>query len=47
MRFHAHILSFFVKLNKKGFKSLSQNTKNMAQVEGLEAHKLSVQIREE
>ena len=36
-----------VKLNKKGFKSLSQNTKNMAQVEGLEAHKLSVQIREE
>lgn len=36
-----------IKINKKGFKKLSNKTKKMAQVEGLYAHKLSVQIRED
>ena len=36
-----------IKVNKKGFNALSAHTKKMAEVEGLMAHKLSVQIRED
>ena len=34
-----------IEINKKGFKSLSNSTEQMAEVEGLYGHKLSVQIR--
>jgi len=36
-----------VAVNRKGFNSLSNDVKTMAEVEGLEAHKLAVQIRED
>ena len=35
-----------INVSKKGFNLLSLHTKNMAEVEGLDAHKLSIQIRE-
>ena len=34
-------------INKKGFKTLSEDTKKMAEVEDLIGHKLSVQIRQD
>ena len=35
-----------VEINQKSFNSLKQDTENMADIEGLEAHKLSVKIRQ-
>ncbi len=35
-----------VQMNYKSFKILKQDTENMAEIEGLEAHKLSVKIRQ-
>tara|TARA_Y100000590_G_scaffold104834_2_gene119282 strand:+ start:10679 stop:11965 length:1287 start_codon:yes stop_codon:yes gene_type:complete len=37
----------YTKINKNGFRKLYKQTKNMAEIEGLEAHKLSIQIRED
>ncbi len=38
--------SSLVKINSKSFESLKEHAKNMAGVEGLEAHKMSVKIRQ-
>ena len=38
--------SSLVKINSKSFESLKEHAKNMASVEGLEAHKMSVKIRQ-
>ena len=35
-----------VKINSQSFDSLKEHTKNMATAEGLEAHKMSVKIRQ-
>ena len=35
-----------VEMNSKSFKRLKNDTENMANIEGLEAHKLSVKIRQ-
>ncbi len=35
-----------VRINSKSFSSLSEDTKNIADIEGLDAHKLSVKIRQ-
>ncbi len=39
--------SSVIYVNKEGFKKVSKHAKNIAQAEGLEAHKLAVEIREE
>lgn len=36
-----------IDINHKGFKNLAKKTKKMAEVEGLDGHKLSIQIRED